>query len=51
MKDFFLAHLALELHQNEESLKIYEKLSKVFPESTYILSQTAMANYNLRGMK
>ncbi len=49
MKDFFFAHLALELQQNEDSLKMYEALSSVFPESNYILSQTAIANYNLRG--
>lgn len=49
MRDFFLGHVKLELQQNTESLQIYQSLSKIFPNSNYILSQTAIANYNIRG--
>eukprot|EP01132_Coremiostelium_polycephalum_P003667 gene3667-4566_t len=48
MKDFFLAHVKLELQQNNESLSIYQNLSRSFSKSTYILAQTAIGNYNLR---
>ncbi|KAN0033276.1 hypothetical protein ACTA71_002700 [Dictyostelium dimigraforme] len=49
MKDFFLAHFKLELQQNNESLVIYQQLSRtLFTQSTYILAQTAIGNYNLR---
>jgi len=48
MKDFFIAHIFLELQRNNESLSIYENLATVFPHSSYVLAQTAMANYNLR---
>lgn len=50
MKPFFLSHLALELQHNEEALKIYNILEKIFPNSNYILSQKAIANNNLRGL-
>ncbi|KYR00221.1 anaphase promoting complex subunit 8 [Tieghemostelium lacteum] len=48
IKDFFLAHVSLEFQKNNEALQIYQSLSKVFSASTYILSQTAIGNYNLR---
>jgi len=48
MRDFFYAHVCLELQQNAESLRIYQALLPVFPGSNYILAQTAIANYNLR---
>ena len=43
------AHLALESQENEEALNIYQELQSIFPTSNYILSQIAVANYNLRG--
>ncbi|KAF2073318.1 hypothetical protein CYY_005371 [Polysphondylium violaceum] len=48
MKDFFLAHFKLELQQNNESISIYQNLSQTFSNSTYILAQMAIGNYNLR---
>jgi len=48
MKDFFLAFAALELQQNQEALQMYDRLQERYPRSTYILSQRAIANYNLR---
>lgn len=50
MKNFFLANIMLEFQQNEESIQIYNQLSNYFPESNYIVSQKAIANYNLRGI-
>lgn len=49
MKAFFVAHIALEFQQNEESLASYEDLAKSFPNSNYILAQTAYTYYNLQG--
>ncbi|PRP73557.1 phosphoenolpyruvate carboxykinase [Planoprotostelium fungivorum] len=48
MKEFFMAHLALELQQNEEASELYEGLRSQFPNNDYVLSQIATANYNSR---
>ncbi|EGG23458.1 anaphase promoting complex subunit 8 [Cavenderia fasciculata] len=48
MKDFFLAHLLLQLHQTSESLQVYNRLLSTFPNSTYILAQIAICNFNQR---
>lgn len=48
MKEFFIANLSLELQQNETSLQLYVDLSKKYPDSNYVIAQTAIANYNLR---
>lgn len=50
MSDMFLAHLALELQQNESALNMFEPLSQVFDSSNFILSECAIANYNMRGI-
>lgn len=48
-KYLFVAHTCLELQRNNESLAMYEQLSHVFSNNNYILAQTALANYNLKG--
>eukprot|EP00741_Cyanophora_paradoxa_P019140 tig00021126_g18480.t1 len=48
MKDMFLAHVALEFQNSEESLALYESLQQLFPLSNYLLAQTAIAKYNQR---
>lgn len=48
MRDFFMAHMLLELQQNFEAIKIYHQLRSLFPQSIYILAQTAVCNYNMR---
>nr|XP_034327887.1 cell division cycle protein 23 homolog [Crassostrea gigas] len=49
MKHFFLGHIYLELQLNEEGLKIYQHLmDKGFVKSSYIVSQVAMGNNNMR---
>ena len=48
-KPFWRAHALLELQQNEPALKLYHELAAVFPHSSYIRGQTAVANYNLQG--
>ncbi|XP_071948215.1 anaphase-promoting complex subunit 8-like [Antedon mediterranea] len=49
MKQLFLSHIYLELQLNEESLKRYRALSEAgFGQSTYIMSQIAVAHHNLR---
>ena len=50
MRDFFFGHLYVELQLNTDSLRVYSALSNIFPNSQYILAQTAIANYNLRGL-
>lgn len=51
MTKFFLAHVALELHQSPDAIQDHMKdLSVIFPDSSYIKSQRAMACYNLRGL-
>lgn len=46
--DFFRAHVALENHHNDEAVEFYEHLGEMFPKSTYVLAQTALAQYNMR---
>jgi anaphase-promoting complex subunit 8 len=50
MQHFFLADALLELHQhnNDEVLEVLDDLQEYFPMSTHVLSQVAMAYYNLR---
>ncbi|RUP48627.1 anaphase promoting complex subunit 8 [Jimgerdemannia flammicorona] len=49
MTKFFLAHVALELHQSPDAIQDpMRDLSLIFPNSSYIKSQRAMACYNLR---
>lgn len=51
MKDLFLAHMALQLHQPAELFRsLMEPISSLFPHSTYIKSQWATLRYDLRGM-
>ncbi len=45
-----MAHLALELQDNERTLQLYDALLQIFPNSNYLLSQKAITNYNLRGI-
>lgn len=50
MKDLFLAHMALQLHQPAELFRsLMEPISALFPHSTYIKSQWATLRYDLRG--
>ncbi|KAJ8905804.1 hypothetical protein NDN08_002309 [Rhodosorus marinus] len=48
MKEFFLAHVAVEFQQRNESEHRYSKLEQVFPKSVYIRNQQALALYNAR---
>ena len=48
IKDFYDGMLSLELQENEKAIEIYERLNSLFPNSIYILSQKAIAYYNLR---
>uniref|UniRef100_A0A7S2WAH8 Cdc23 domain-containing protein n=1 Tax=Mucochytrium quahogii TaxID=96639 RepID=A0A7S2WAH8_9STRA len=48
MAGFFRAHLALELQQNLEATEILQELSTMFPTSSYVLAQKALAQYSLR---
>ena len=51
MKVFFDAHTALELQQNTEAVQLYNDLVNAgFQKSSYILSQLAIAQYNIRGI-
>ena len=47
-RDFFLGHILLELQQNEAALRTYSRLAILFPLSTYLLAQRALAHYNMR---
>jgi anaphase-promoting complex subunit 8 len=48
MKSFFTAHMHLELQSNHEALMEYSALENMFPSSQYIVSQMALARYNMR---
>lgn len=48
MVHFFHAALNLELQRNETAQERYAGLQRHFPESSYILSQTATCQYNMR---
>lgn len=49
MKMFFDAHAALEFQQNAEAVQLYsDLLNSNFAKSTYVLSQLAIAQYNMR---
>ena len=51
MKRFFDAHVTLGLQQNTEALQLYtDLLNSGFKKSSYILSQLALAQYNLKGI-
>ena len=48
---FFDAHVAIGLQQNAEALLMYTDLvNSGFKKSSYILSQLALAQYNLKGI-
>ena len=50
MKKFFDAHAALELQQNTEAVQMYNDFIRSgLKKSSYILSQLALAYYNLKG--
>lgn len=50
MRMFFDAHAAIGLQQNAEALQMYtDFLNSGFKKSSYILSQLALAQYNLKG--
>ncbi|CAO3613242.1 unnamed protein product [Cunninghamella echinulata] len=47
MKDFFFAHLTIELHFSKETFEDFMiPLIGLFPESTYIIAQLALAYYS-----
>ncbi|XP_031555451.1 cell division cycle protein 23 homolog [Actinia tenebrosa] len=49
MKEFFLAHVAIEIQTTEEGLHRYNELAAAcFGKSNYVLLQTALANYHSR---
>ncbi|XP_006811611.1 cell division cycle protein 23 homolog [Saccoglossus kowalevskii] len=49
IKEFFLAHIYLELQMHEEALLKYDFLKEAgFHKSTYIMAQIAMATHNMR---
>ena len=48
MKAFFSAHMQLELQSNKQALAQYTALQTSFPKSQYIVSQMALASYNMR---
>jgi anaphase-promoting complex subunit 8 len=51
MKDLFLAHMALQLHQPADLFRsLMEPISASFPRSTYIKSQWATLRYDLLGI-
>jgi hypothetical protein len=50
MHVFFDAHVAIGLQQNVEAQQMYtDFLNTGFKNSSYILSQLALAQYNLKG--
>jgi tetratricopeptide (TPR) repeat protein len=49
-KPFWRAHCYLELQQNQDAFDIYEELTQLYPTSSYIKTQLAIALYNLQGM-
>ncbi|CAM9358434.1 unnamed protein product [Ascophyllum nodosum] len=48
MFQFFLQHLLVEQHRSKDALAILEGLQPSFPGSSYVLSQTAVAQYHQR---
>ena len=48
MAAFFRAHMGLELQSNKQALEEYAVLLHTFPASLYIVSQMALARYNMR---
>ncbi|CAM9330514.1 unnamed protein product, partial [Hapterophycus canaliculatus] len=48
MYQFFLQHLLVEQHRSKDALQILDNLHPLFPCSSYVLSQTAIAHYHLR---
>ncbi|CAM9509361.1 unnamed protein product, partial [Laminaria digitata] len=48
MYQFFLQHLLVEQHRCKDALSILDYLHLSFPVSSYVLSQTAVAQYHLR---
>eukprot|EP01112_Ceratiomyxa_fruticulosa_P015789 TRINITY_DN4698_c0_g1_i2.p1 TRINITY_DN4698_c0_g1~~TRINITY_DN4698_c0_g1_i2.p1 ORF type:complete len:580 (+),score=95.14 TRINITY_DN4698_c0_g1_i2:51-1742(+) len=48
MLEFFIAHTTLELQDNTSALEKYSALHQKYPTSAYIISQKAIAHYNLR---
>lgn len=48
MREFFMASLYLDFQRNSEGLARYQSLHAMFPNSDYVLCQTATAHYNLR---
>lgn len=52
MKDFFFAHLTIELHFSKETFEDFMiPLIGLFPESTYIIAQLALAYYSNAGKR
>ncbi|CAM9798971.1 unnamed protein product, partial [Discosporangium mesarthrocarpum] len=47
MFQFYLQHLYLEQQHSLEALSVLEGLAVLFPNSSYLLSQTAVAQYHL----
>lgn len=45
---FFLQHLLVEQHRFKDALLILDYLRASFPNSSYVLSQTAVAQYHAR---
>lgn len=45
---FMRAHLAQQLHNNEEGLGLFCDLRRVFPSSCYVLCQQAICSYQMR---
>jgi len=48
MFEFFKQHLLIEQQQSSAALQVLASLSQIFPDSSYIQSQTALAHYNMR---
>eukprot|EP00742_Colponemidia_sp_Colp-10_P007638 GILJ01008232.1.p1 GENE.GILJ01008232.1~~GILJ01008232.1.p1 ORF type:complete len:550 (-),score=76.95 GILJ01008232.1:140-1789(-) len=48
MQNLFVANAYIEMQLNKEACKFYEEMNSVFPTSTHVLAQTAIAHYNLR---
>jgi hypothetical protein len=46
--DCFRAHSSVEMHANAAALPLYQRLSALFPGSTYIRGRVARALYSLR---
>lgn len=50
MYKFFLAHIYVDLHMNEEALVIYEDFQKAgLHNSTYIKAQMVLVAHNQKG--